>query len=189
MKYSELGDEELVARAARTEPESIRVLYSRYGRLVYSLAIHMVGDRSAAEEITQDAFMRVWEKAASYDAAKSKVATWLSRITRNLSIDLLRKRGRAGEHVSELREEPTMDGDRIDHDPVRSQELSIQREEVRAAVASLPEQQRRALSLAFYQGLTHTQIAERLGEPLGTVKTRIRDAMHALRDRLDESRG
>jgi RNA polymerase sigma-70 factor (ECF subfamily) len=188
VRYSDPEDGQLAARAAQSDPQAIRILYKRYGRLVYGLALHMVGDRLAAEEITQDVFMRVWEKAGSYDPGKSKLSTWLSRIARNMSIDLLRKRGRVGEHEAEVWEDRKMSAGLVDHDPVKSQEMSGKREEVRAAVAALPEQQRKALSMAFFQGLTHSQIAERLGEPLGTVKTRIRDAMLTLKDRLEDGR-
>jgi RNA polymerase sigma-70 factor (ECF subfamily) len=187
MAYSNLGDEELVGQIAHEKPVAVRALYRRYGRLVYSLALHIVGDHSAAEEITQDVFMRVWEKAGTYDAEKAKVITWLSRIARNQAIDVLRKRNRRGEHERETWEYLKLGADRVDHDPLENVELSSQREEVRAAVAALPENQQRALSLAFFQGLTHRQIAEKLGEPLGTVKTRIRDAMQTLRDRFDGS--
>jgi RNA polymerase sigma-70 factor (ECF subfamily) len=184
MAYSNPGDEELIGQIAHEKPEAVRALYRRYGRLIYSLALHIVGDHSAAEEITQDVFMRVWEKAGTYDAGKAKVITWLSRITRNQAIDVLRKRTRRGAHERETWGDLKLVADRVDHDPVGNVELSSQREEVRAAVAALPENQQRALSLAFFQGLTHRQIAEKLGEPLGTVKTRIRDAMQKLRGRF-----
>jgi RNA polymerase sigma-70 factor (ECF subfamily) len=186
MTYSNLGDEELVGQIVHQKPEAVRALYRRYGRLVYSLALHIVGDHSAAEEITQDVFMRVWEKAGTYDAGKAKVITWLSRIARNQAIDVLRRRNRRGEHERETWEFLKFAADRVDHDPVEDVELSSQRKEVRAAVAALPENQQQALSLAFFQGLTHRQIAEKLGVPLGTVKTRIRDAMQKLRNRFDE---
>jgi RNA polymerase sigma-70 factor (ECF subfamily) len=185
MSYAELGDEELIAQIARAEPEAVRVLYRRYGRLVYSLALHMVGDRNAAEEITQDVFLRVWEKAGTYDPGKAKVLTWLSRIARNQAIDVLRRRSARGERERQTWQHLKLGAESASQDPIQSVELSARREEVRAAIAALPEHQQRALSMAFFQGLTHLQIAERLGEPLGTVKTRIRDAMQKLRDRLD----
>jgi RNA polymerase sigma-70 factor (ECF subfamily) len=186
MMFAGLSDEELIGRIAQAKPEAVRVLYRRYGRLVYGLALHIVGDRTAAEEITQDVFMRVWEKAGTYDSAKAKAITWLTRIARNQAIDVLRKRSTRGEHEREAWQYLRLGAELADPDPTQSVELSRQREEVRAAVAALPESQQRALSLAFYQGLTHQQIAEKLGEPLGTVKTRIRGAMQKLRDRLDE---
>ena len=187
MAYTNPDDEELVSQIALAKPEAVRALYRRYGRLIFSLALHIVGDPSAAEEITQDVFMRVWEKAGTYDSAKAKVITWLSRIARNQAIDVLRRHARRGEHERETREYLKQGAERIDRDPVENAELAHQREEVRAAVAALPENQQRALSLAFFQGLTHQQIAATLGEPLGTVKTRIRDAMQKLRSRLTES--
>ena len=185
MAYTELGDEELIGQIARAEPEAVRVLYRRYGRLVYSLALHVVGDRSAAEEITQDVFLRVWEKAGTYDPGKARVVTWLSRIARNQAIDVLRRRSARGEHERQTWQHLKLGAESASQDPILSAELSARREEVRAAMAALPENQQRALSMAFFQGLTHRQIAERLDEPLGTVKTRIRDAMQKLRSRLD----
>src|SRR4030042_702752 len=184
MAYPDPDDEELVSQIALAKPEAVRALYRRYGRLVFSLALHIVGDHSAAEEITQDVFLKIWEKAGSYDAGKAKVLTWLSRIARNQAIDALRRRARRGEHERSTVNYLKQGTERVDHAPVESRELAHQREEVRAAVAALPESQQRALSLAFFQGLTHQQIAETLGEPLGTVKTRIRDAMLKLRSRL-----
>jgi RNA polymerase sigma-70 factor (ECF subfamily) len=183
MAYAELGDVELISQIAQARPEAVRALYRRYGRLVYGLALHMVGDRSVAEEITQDVFMRVWEKAGSYDAGKAKVITWLLRIARNQAIDVLRKRNIRGEHESEAWQQLKLGAELAEQDPFQSVELAHQREDVRAAVAALPENQQRALSMAFFQGLTHRQIAEKLGEPLGTVKTRIRDAMQKLRNK------
>jgi RNA polymerase sigma-70 factor (ECF subfamily) len=186
MRYAELGDEELIGQIAQASSEAARVLYRRYGRLVYSLAWHMVGDRPAAEEITQDVFMRVWEKAGTYDSGKAKVVTWLSRIARNQAIDVLRRRYTHAEHERETWQHLKLGAELAEQDPIQNVELAHQREVVRAAVAALPESQQRALSLAFFQGLTHQQIAEKLGQPLGTVKTRIRDAMQKLRDRFDE---
>ncbi len=185
MAYAELGDEELIGQIAQAKPEAVRVLYRRYGRLVYSLALHIVGDRTAAEEIAQDVFLRVWEKAGTYDAGKARVVTWLSRIARNQAIDVLSRRSTRGEHERQTWQHLKLGAEAASQDPIQSAELSYRREEVRAAVAALPENQQRALSMAFFQGLTHQQIAERLGEPLGTVKTRIRDAMQKLRDRLE----
>jgi RNA polymerase sigma-70 factor (ECF subfamily) len=189
MMFAELDDEELIGQIAQAKSEAVRVLYRRYGRLVYSLALHLVGDRPAAEEITQDVFLRVWEKAGTYDPGKAKVITWLSRIARNRAIDVLRRRYTRGEHEREAWQYLKLGAELADQDPIRSVELSRQREEVRAAVAALPVNQQRALSMAFFQGFTHQQIAEKLGEPLGTVKTRIRDAMQKLRNRLDEKEG
>jgi len=185
MRYEDLNDRELVSAAARAEPEALRALYGRYGRMVYGLALRIVGDPPSAEEITQDVFLKAWQNAARYDPSLSGVPTWLSRIARNRAIDVLRERGRGERHGREARELLPTDGGRGGDDPAIAHEHAALRDEVKEAVAALPENQRQVLLLAFFQGLTHSQIAERLGEPLGTVKTRIRDAMRALRAVLD----
>lgn len=172
-------DEELLDLIAHADAEAVRVLYARYGRLVFGLAMHILGDSATAEEVCQDVFMRVWEKSASYRAERGKVVTWLARIARNRAIDMLRSHrsrppGPTGEDAPAAPDEQAVDpGERLLQ--------SFREEEVRAAVASLPPDQRNALSLAFFKGMTHREIAQALGEPLGTVKTRIRDAMVKLR--------
>ncbi len=188
MAFDGPGDEELIRQIARADQEAVRQLYARYGRLVFSIARHVLGEGPAAEEVTQDVFLRVWEKAGTYDPAKAKPVTWLSRIARNRAIDVLRERGSRGARMRQAWEELVRDA-AAEPDPAESVELSRQRREVRLAVAALPESQRQALWLAFFQGLTHQEIAERLGEPLGTVKTRIRDAMRKLRTGLSETTG
>ncbi len=181
-------DEELIQRIVRRDPEAVRALYARHGRMVYGIAAAIVGQGSEAEEVTQDVFLRAWEKAASYQPDKARVATWLARIARNRAIDVLRRaRSRTGRvqdagDLLDLMPDPTA------ADPLDSAEVSLSRRAIRAAVARLPEEQRRPLSLAFLGGLTHQEIAERLGQPLGTVKTRIRDGLHKLRDALGEER-
>jgi RNA polymerase sigma-70 factor (ECF subfamily) len=181
-------DEELIRRMTRRDPEAVRALYARYGRMVYGVAAAIVGSGLEAEEVTQDVFLRAWDKADSYEPQKARVATWLARIARNRAIDVLRQtRSRAGkiQDVGDLLDflpDPTA------ADPADSADIAWSRRVIRAAVARLPEEQRRALSLAFLGGLTHQEIAERLGQPLGTVKTRIRDALHRLRDALREER-
>ena len=182
MRTTEAADEELMDRIANGDADAVRLLYARYGRLVFGLAMNVLGDSATAEEVCQDVFMRVWEKSGSYQADRGKVVTWLARIARNRAIDVLRS----------LRSKP--DGSTVDDEPTAPDEQaadpgdrllqSFREEQVRAAVASLPADQRTALSLAFFRGMTHREIAQALGEPLGTVKTRIRDAMMKLRSRL-----
>jgi RNA polymerase sigma-70 factor (ECF subfamily) len=178
-------DEDLIARIMRAEPAAARILYSRYGRLVYSLARQVVGDAAAAEEVTQDVFLLVWEKAGTYRAEKARVATWIARIARNRAIDVLRQqRSRdtrskgAWEELKKAAEAPAPDaGDVMETERLRAR--------VREAVASLPEDQKAALMLAYFRGLTHQEIAAQLGEPLGTIKTRIRAGMQKLRGMLE----
>ena len=186
MDYSTLDDETLIRLIARSHEDALSELYDRYSRLVFSLALNMVGDRATAEEITLDIFTSVWEKAATYRPEQAKVTTWVTSITRYRSIDVLRRRSSRPEQHSvgwaELTPDtvPSIDG------PEEATELGLQRQRVRAAIAELPPNQRQVLTLAYLKGYTHRQIAEALDQPLGTVKTRIRLAMQKLRDVLQE---
>ncbi len=186
MAAPEPTDAELIDSIARKDPDAVRSLYRRHGRTVYGVALAVLGDAPAAEEVTQDVFLRVWERADTYRADKARVITWLARIARNRAIDVLRQ----GSTRAAARRETETDLEKLPDagaaDPGDTAQQAWQRRMIRAAVALLPADQRRALSLAFFQGLTHRQIAEHLGEPLGTVKTRIRDAMRRLRERLGE---
>ncbi len=187
MSSAEAADEKLMDLIAHGDADAVRVLYGRYGRLVFGLAMHILGDSATAEEVCQDVFMRVWEKSGSYRSDRGKVVTWLARIARNRAIDMLRSHhsrqpGSTVEEEAAAPEAPAVDpGERLLQ--------SFREQEVRAAVASLPPDQRNALSLAFFKGKTHREIAQSLGEPLGTVKTRIRDAMMKLRASLGKWEG
>jgi RNA polymerase sigma-70 factor (ECF subfamily) len=179
-------DEDLIHQVASARPQAVQALYQRHGRLVYGIAMGILRDPSAAEEVTQDVFLRVWEKAASYQAEKARVITWIMRIARNQSIDALRRRRSRGKTQADTLDDFSRLPDPGSPDPGESAALASRRRDVRAALRDLPADQRTALSLAFFQGLTHQEIAEKLGEPLGTVKTRIRDAMRKLRVMLEE---
>ena len=186
MSSTGAADEELITQIAQGDAGAVRVLYARYGRLVFGLAMQIVGDSATAEEVCQDVFMRVWEKSGTYRTDRGKVVTWLARIARNRSIDMLRShRSRQLGQPAGADEEPAAPGTGV-VDPGERLLQSFREQEVRAAVAALPRDQRDALSLAFFKGLTHREIALALGEPLGTVKTRIRDAMAKLRSSLGE---
>ena len=170
----------------RAQPDALHALYDRYSRLVFSLALNMVGDRAVAEEITLDVFTRVWEKAATYRADQAKVNTWLTSIVRYRAIDVLRQRRVRPDHDSLSWAEVSNDHLAAHNDPAETAELHIRQQHVRAAVAELPEDQQQALALAYFKGYTHRQIATALDLPLGTVKTRIRLAMQKLRQLLDD---
>lgn len=186
MDFTTVDDAALILLIARSNSAALSQLYDRYGRLVYSVAYQAVGDAETAEEITQDVFVRVWDGASSYRAELAKVSTWLVGITRHRAIDELRRRGvRPEKNAVPWPEEtendlPVLDG------PEQTVETSLQRQSVRRVVASLPEDQQRVLGLAFFNGYSHSEIAEHLGEPLGTVKSRIRLAMQKLRDIFSE---
>jgi len=186
MDYSQLDDKTLMVLIARSNTDALSVLYDRYNRLVFSIALHIVGSRETAQEITLDVFTRIWDNAGSYHADRAKVTTWLTRIARNRSIDELRRRGvRAEQHSVRWADLPPDAEPRSGGLEART-ERSLQREHVRAAVAELPEEQRQVLSLAYFGGYTQREIAEGLQQPLGTVKTRIRLAMNRLRAALQD---
>jgi RNA polymerase sigma-70 factor, ECF subfamily len=185
MEHTDPDDEELIRRIRQARPEAVRILYQRYGRMVYSVALHTVGDPGAAEEITQDVFLRIWEKAETYRADKAKVVTWIARIARNRAIDMFRQRTSRDDRARAGWEELKLAASTGEAHPGEGMEIARLKVRVREAVAALPPDQQKALSLAFFQGRTHQEIAEELGEPLGTIKTRIRAAMQKLRSMLD----
>jgi RNA polymerase sigma-70 factor (ECF subfamily) len=186
--YSALDDETLVRLIVQTRAEALSELYDRYSRLVFSLALNSVGDPAAAEEITQDVFLRVWQRARQYRADRAKVSTWLASITRHRAIDQLRRRGSRPEQHSVAWAELAPGAGPSVNGPEQVTALATERERVRAAIALLSEEQKQVLVLAYFQGLTQSQIAEALVLPLGTVKTRIRLGMQKLRDMLQEDR-
>ncbi|MGA2764138.1 MAG: sigma-70 family RNA polymerase sigma factor [Spirochaetia bacterium] len=182
------GDEELMRRMVRGETQALRELYARHGRLVYGLALRIVGDQEAAQEITQDVFLRAWEKADTYRREKALVRTWLARITRNRAIDLLRRRASRETRARDAWEEMKNAVAEGQPDPASPVEREDQRARIGRAILSLPEEQRSVLALAFFEGRTHREIAAATGDPLGTVKSRIRSAMIRLRELLQEER-
>jgi RNA polymerase sigma-70 factor, ECF subfamily len=186
MDYSRLDDVTLLQLMAQDRTEALGELYDRYNRLVFGLALAVVGDDATADEITLDVFTRLWQQSATYRVEKARVTTWMTAITRHLAIDELRRRKARPEAQSANWPEPGPPAAAGSRQIEESVELTLQRQRVRAAVAQLPPEQRQALALAFFRGLTHPQIAEVLQQPLGTVKTRIRLAMQKLRILLRE---
>jgi RNA polymerase sigma-70 factor (ECF subfamily) len=184
MKGHKHDDLVLMQRIAGGDQQALAQLYDRYGRLVYGLARGVVGDETAAEEITQDAFTRVWARAGTYLPEQGRPLTWLMRIARNRAIDELRRRSSRPQarSISWLEEELPAEG----ADPSEELEISRRRKKVAGAIAALPAEQRRVLALAYFQAYTHREIAGILKQPLGTVKTRLRSAMKRLRAALEE---
>ena len=174
-------DAALLARIASGDADALGELYDRYGRVVFGVLYRLLGIPEAAEEVTQDAFHAIWRRASTYRADRGAVRTWMLAIARNAAIDWRRTKGKrfereaAIDEAAELVEEIRVD-DRVI--------AGLRAERVRAAVAALPLEQRTVLSLAFWSGLSQTEIAERTGTPLGTVKSRVRLGMIKLRDRL-----
>lgn len=182
MDYTALDDEALLRLIIHQQTEALSVLYDRYSRLVYSLAYQMMGDAATAEEITQDVFFRIWEKAQTYRADQARVSTWITSITRYRAIDLLRRRGTRPDHTSLAWDDLPLNATPVTEvSPEDMTELSLLQKRVRDAIATLPAEQKNVLALAYFKGLTHSEIAARLGDPLGTVKTRIRAGMQKLK--------
>ena len=158
---------------------ALEILYKRYGGLVFTLALRIVGDPELAREVLQDAFLRCWDGRESYDAGRGRVPWWLIGIARNRAIDLLRSRP----HQARLRERETLP------ETARASDASLWdvtdavalRGAIANALESLSTVQRRAIEMAYYRGLTQAEIARELGEPLGTVKSRTREGMERLR--------
>jgi len=186
--YTKYDDEELIGLITQLREEALAQLYDRYSRLVFSLAFAIVNDRATAEEITLDVFMRVWQKAGSYRSDQAKVSTWLTHIARHHAIDVLRRRAARVDQYAVNWEAVLPTHESPEHDPQEFAELSQQREQIQAALAQLPADQRQTLALAYFNGYTQRQIAEVLKQPLGTIKTRLRLALHKLRDFLRDER-
>ncbi len=179
-----MTDEELIVLAARQESWALAELYDRYSRLVFSLALQMLRDRAASEEIVQEVFTKVWRAAHDYAPDRGRFSSWLISITRHQCIDELR-RCRVRPTTESVDEAPYLElaGD---DDPAEDAAQSLECARVRQALAQLPEEQRRMIELAFLEGLTHQEIAAHCSIPLGTVKTRIRLGMEKLKDLLRE---
>jgi len=173
---------ELLAAVARGDGSALARVYDGLSRTVYGLAFRILGDAHTAEEVTLDTFHQVWLKAGTYEPARASPRTWILALARNRAIDRLRSAA-----LRRRREEPIVEGFDAVAREAPPDSWSMEREQelwILRAVAALPRDQSRAIELAFFRGLTHVEIAERLGQPLGTVKTRIRLAMTKLRGLL-----
>lgn len=182
---SGLPDQQLIARMATRDVGAFETLYDRYATLTYSVARRVVGDAHLAEDMAQEVFLRLWRQPEKYDADKGGFATWLLSVTRNRAVDLLRTQRRrlrleATSLEQQGRESPAGNAP----DPALAAELADRRRTVRAAMATLSHEQRQVIDLAYFGGLTQQEVAHRLGQPLGTVKTRIRLGMRKLRAAL-----
>jgi RNA polymerase sigma-70 factor (ECF subfamily) len=173
-------DEELIARVCWREEPALGEIYDRYGRLVYSVVLRIVGDRGAAEEVVQDVFQAVWQSAGSFQPTGSFTA-WLIGIARHRAIDATRSRRYRSRAREDMLDDTRLAGVLGGDSPA---DALLMRSVVRGALDQLPASQRQAIELAYYGGLTHTEIAARLGEPVGTVKSRMRIGLLRLRQLL-----
>jgi len=168
-----MNDGALVAAIRNGNQEAMAELYDRYSSVVYAVALRVLGDTSAAEDVLQEIFMQLWRKPGAFDASRGNLAPWLAVITRNRAVDVLRKR----RPQSEL-EDTTLT---VDPDFAGEADRGLIVEKVRSALQAMSSQQRSALEMAYFEGYSHSEISAKTGEPLGTIKTRIRSGLMQLR--------
>src|SRR5215469_13051550 len=175
------GDAELVERLQQRDPQALAELYDRYGRLAYSLILRIVRNAATAEDLVQETFLRVWNRVQGFDAQKGALGAWLLAVARYRAIDYLRSAAGRDRNALELEDvdHPSLFTDMepglLANDNVRA---------VKVAIGRLSAHQRQVIELAYFEGLTQTEMAERMGQPLGTVKTWVRAALKTLRDEL-----
>ena len=184
-QHTHLSDEALVALVARGDEDALAELYDRVGRTAFGLAHRVLRDERHAEDAVQEAFLAVWRTAASFRAERAKASTWILTLVHRRAVDLVRREERR-------RAEPLGDA----HEPALAREaeateeaawIRFERERVQSALKQLPDVQREAIELAYYGGFSQSELAERLGVPLGTIKSRMFSGLARLRELLDES--
>jgi RNA polymerase sigma-70 factor (ECF subfamily) len=183
-----LADEDLMTLVERRDADAFAVLYDRHGGAAYSLAHRIVGDRSVAEDVTQEAFLSVWRSGARFDAARGSLRSWTLSIVRNRAIDALRRSAGSAPKLDfddEAALEARPSGDLTDAEAIRRETAS----RVRGALQELPQEQSEVIGLAYFGGFSHSEIAEMLGMPLGTVKGRMRLGLEKIRVTLAERMG
>lgn len=176
-----LSDEALVALLARSDETALGELYDRYGRVAFGLALRMLRDETLAEDAVQEGFLAVWRTAARFVPERGKASTWILTLVHRRSVDIVRREERRRADSLELAPEPSTSA--ADDDAW----LRFERERVQAALKQLPDPQREALELAYYGGFTQTELAERLGQPVGTIKSRMFTGLARLRELLGEN--
>jgi RNA polymerase sigma factor (sigma-70 family) len=176
-----LSDEALLALCSRADDSALGELYDRYGRVAYGLALRIVRDRALAEDAVQEAFLAVWRSAGTFLAEQGKPSTWILTLVHRRAVDLVRREERRRADPIEDAEPQT--GEATDEEAW----LRAQRQVVQEALRKLPPEQREAIELAYYGGFTQSELAERLGQPLGTIKSRMFAGLNRLRDLLAEA--
>jgi len=178
-------DQEMIARIGRRDQSAFSALYDRLSGPLYSLAMKMLGDPAEAQDALQEVFLQIWSRAATYDPEQSSVFSWTVLLTRSRVIDRMRARGRRSRVVVASTEDaPTAADASTVESAADTAEKNDEAARVRYVLNNLPSEQREAIELAFFEHLSHHEIAARLGQPLGTVKARIRRGLLKLRERL-----
>jgi RNA polymerase sigma-70 factor (ECF subfamily) len=186
VEYPELEDRQLIERTSMGDKEALEELYSRYSTSVFSLARYMLRQEALAEEATQDIFLNIWLKAGSYRTDRGEPRAWIMSVAHHKVIDLIRARRRAIT-MTDPKDYETLDLLPSGQVPTDEEaERNLERERIRRALQVLPEAQQQVIILAYFEGYSQSEIAERLNQPLGTVKTRVRLAMQKLRAELEQ---
>jgi RNA polymerase sigma-70 factor (ECF subfamily) len=173
-------DDALLAAIQARDDEALAALYDRYGRLAFGLAYRMLGERGVAEDVVQESFLNVWRRAAGFELGRGSARSWLMSIVHNLAID--RRRGRQRRTWTDVAlDEVDALLETEEDDALAVVVQSIEAERVQAVLQALPDEQRQAIVLAYFMGLTHQEIAEQTGAPLGTVKSRMRLGLRRMR--------
>jgi RNA polymerase sigma-70 factor (ECF subfamily) len=180
-ELAHLSDEALVALTARSEQSALAELYDRFGRPAYGLALRILRDEALAEDAVQEAFLALWRTAGRFVPERGKASTWILTLVHRRAVDIVRReehrRADSLEYAPEQQSQGAVDEEAW---------LRLQRERVQAALRNLPDQQREAIELAYYGGFTQSELAERLGQPLGTIKSRMFGGLARLRELLGE---
>ena len=179
-QLAHLSDEALVLLAARSEESALAELYDRYGRTAYGLALRVLRDQALAEDAVQEAFLAIWRTASKFVPERGKASTWILTLVHRRAVDAVRREQRRRAETLDRAAEPTVEG--VEEDAW----LRLQREHVQSALRRLPDAQREVLELAYYGGLSQSELAERLGQPLGTIKSRMFSGLSRMRELLGE---
>lgn len=186
----QLSDEILVTQVAEGNSDALETLYDRHAAPVLGVLLKIIGDRPLAEDVLQETFWRVWQSASTYQAEKGSFTSWLFRIARNLAIDAFRRRNVRPQALNSVEEdEPILEQIPDTGAEVLEQvQLSLQNQQIRMSLASLPGAQRQVIELAYFYGMTRQEIAQATGEALGTIHTRARLALQRLREELNKAK-
>lgn len=188
-ELSNASDVRLLERIVARDAAAVRAIYDRHSGRLFGVIMRILRNRTDAEEVLQEVFLRVWTRAEMYDERAGAPAPWLVRLARNRAIDILRSRRARGlvAPVADVHDSSAVAPATSSATPELVAANAERRETLNAALAGLPEEQRALVAAAFFQGYTHSELAQRFGLPLGTVKTRIRTAMMAMRQRLEQT--
>jgi RNA polymerase sigma-70 factor, ECF subfamily len=181
-----LADEDLIPLVRERDPRALEVLYDRHGRQAYSLAYRIAGDRSSAEDVTQEAFVAIWRTSSGYDHTRGSVRAWVLTIVRNRAIDMLRRASARMplDFDDDGAIEAQLSSDRTDDEALRREDARV----VHGALEALPHDQSQVIALAYFGGFSHREIAKLVGVPLGTIKGRMRLGLEKLRENMDDVR-